>query len=570
MRKFKNLIMTMQGKNKNNLIWLYNSPCGQEKNLNFVYNNLVFYFGGTSARNSEKLLLYIDLPENIIEYNDIIDRIPCETYILHLIYPIINELSDKYVNLNKNIKEKVHFEVQNAGQCFLKRSGINFDENQKKYILKINFCVPLLNAISINAKATVKAITEILKFIELALLNIDKKELERFLDTYKHQEIIRKYLVDNKLCAFVGNGSILPRDNDNCKPLKNAIPFMSPKELEISIRLGKNMTIKGMGIPVGITIITGGGYSGKSTLLDAIEMGIYNHIPEDGREYVITVNNAFKIYAEDGRPVSNLDLTPFFKDLPTNNLVSDFSTSHASGSVSQAANVIEAIQGETQLILIDEDKSATNFLIKDNNMRLLVENDAIIPFTDRISEIYCKLNISTIMVIGGSSEFLAYADNVILMDNYKASVINDKLKKLQLKKYFLPINKVDWNIYKSIIPTITNQPFLYFKNVEIEQDKKIVLDEYSADISYLTTIISKSQLNSLLLFMEKILTNKELYKENLFEYIKKLNFYEHNENKNNINMFENSFKFYEQVRSIDILFCINRMRGVSFTNKFNQ
>ncbi len=164
----------------------------------------------------------------------------------------------------------------------------------------------------------------------------------------------------HNLCAFVANGSILPRENSTDAPMIDAIPFVSPAEMCVSIPLSDGTVMEGMGIPRGITVITGGGYSGKSTLLDAIELGIYNHIPGDGREYVLADPSALKTDAEDGRPVSHLDLSPFFNRLPGRDL-GDFSTLHASGSVPQAANIIEAVCGGTHLLLIDEDKSATNF-----------------------------------------------------------------------------------------------------------------------------------------------------------------------------------------------------------------
>lgn len=81
---------------------------------------------------------------------------------------------------------------------------------------------------------------------------------------------------------------------------------------------------------------------------------------------------ALKTDAEDGRPISNLDISPFFNYLPGKKL-DNFSTLHASGSVSQAANIIEAVCGNSKLLFIDEDKSATNFMIRDRNMRKIIK-----------------------------------------------------------------------------------------------------------------------------------------------------------------------------------------------------
>ena len=155
-----------------------------------------------------------------------------------------------------------------------------------------------------------------LEHIETALNDFERDELNLYIKTYAYQREIRKYMSGQDLCSFIANGSILPRENGTSAPMKNAIPFIAPKEMEVIIPLSDGTQMVGMGIKKGITVITGGGYSGKSTLLDAIEMGIYNHIPGDGREFVLTDSSALKMYAEDGRPVSELDLSPFFKYLP--------------------------------------------------------------------------------------------------------------------------------------------------------------------------------------------------------------------------------------------------------------
>lgn len=571
MKKFKSIMMPLQGHSKSGLIWLYTTTkeddYNNNTNLEFKYNELVFSFAGTSFKNSEKLILYIELPKGIISAFDDKETIPYETYLLYVISPIINELSKSYVNLDKNVREKAQFESQDVGQCFTKRSGIYFDTKKGKFILRINFCVPLVNAISVNAKSVVKAITEILRTIELSLKNINKDELNLFVKTYKNQRVIRKFIKENNLCSFIGNGSILPRSNGTNEPMISAIPFISPKELEVKIKLNEQEEVWGMGIPRGITVITGGGYSGKSTLLDSIEMGIYNHIPGDGREYVITDNSALKIYAEDGRPVSNINLTPFFKALPNNALLDDFTTLHASGSVSQATNIIEAINGECKLLLIDEDKSATNFMIRDKNMRLLVKNEPIIPFTDRVKELSKDVGVSTILVIGGSSEYLNYADNVILMNDYIAQIVNDETKKLNLESKDGDVVKAEWLDNRVLIPKETNQPFLYFRTLETENEKMILLDEYSSDISMQTALITKYQLNSLATLMERLLTNKEIDQEKLFTYIKEItNKLFDRQNTENL-IPDVAYRFYDDVRPIDVLCCLNRMRGVKFKYK---
>lgn len=71
-----------------------------------------------------------------------------------------------------------------------------------------------------------------------------------------------------------------------------------------------------MGIPEGVTLIVGGGFHGKSTLLQALERGVYHHIAGDGREMVITRQDAVKVRAEDGRNIEKVNISAFINNLP--------------------------------------------------------------------------------------------------------------------------------------------------------------------------------------------------------------------------------------------------------------
>ena len=564
MQNFKRIILPMQGHNKNALHWLYNTCSENEPPLIFSYSKLKFWFGGTSYRSSEKLLLYVQIPTDIIIDDMTSESIPCETFLLRLISPMINELSNFYLNTDKNIREKAQFESQSAGEYMVRRSGIRYIAKENAYVLRMNFNVPLVNALSVNAKAAIRAIKDILEHIETALNDFDRNELKLYVKVYAQQQEIRQYMNVHGLCSFVANGSVLPRENGSPAPLNNAIPFMAPKDMEIIIPLSDGTQMVGMGIKKGITVITGGGYSGKSTLLDAIEMGIYNHIPGDGREFALTDSSALKIYSEDGRPISNLDLSPFFNFLPRLVNVENFSTLHASGSVSQAANIIEAVCATCKLLLIDEDKSATNFMIRDKNMRLVVKNEPIIPFTDRVHELYCEKDVSTILVIGGSSEYLSYADTVILMEDYLPHIITEDIQKLDLPEITKNETSANWVESRRIVPKETSKPFLYFRSVETENEKKIILDEYSADITLLTALASGNQLNTLACVMERLLTDKEAGNEELLEKVDKYTEMVLTENDSSSLIPEAAQRFYEEIRPIDSFCCINRMRGLLF------
>ena len=238
----------------------------------------------------------------------------------------------------------------------------------------------------------------------------------------KKQSAIRAWLKNSDYCAFVANGSILPRAKGTDLPMPDAVPFRSAPDDEIEI-----FGVRGMGIRRGVTVITGGGYSGKSTLLDAISAGIYDHALGDGRELCITDDSAVTISAEDGRSVKHVNISPFIKWLPGGD-TRDFSTDHASGSTSQAANIMEAVECNAKLLLIDEDRSATNFMIRDRMMKALIEKEPITPFTDRVNELYKTHGVSTILVIGGSGEYLSIADKVYMMEDYLIRDVTERSK----------------------------------------------------------------------------------------------------------------------------------------------
>lgn len=485
MRRLKSILLPMQGHSKSELHWLYNTahdPHFEEKEKIFSSGNFRFWFAGTNHRNSEKLLLYIAIPASQISDNLLSEAIlPTEYYLLRYLAPLINELSQAYVNTDKSLREKAQFSAQTVNSKVVKRNGLLYDQPTNCFTLRINFNVPLLNALSVNAKSALRAIRDILDQLEKALLSLNRAELNNYSAVYIKQQYLRNYLQENNFCAFVADGSILPRSNGTDNPLPQAVPFISPANLRLTIPFLDGNSISGMGIKQGVTVITGGGYSGKSTLLDALEMGIYNHIPGDGREFCLTDASALKIYAEDGRPIQNLDLAPFFKYLPNNIKLNDFSTPHASGSVSQAANILEAVSGESKLLLIDEDQSATNFMIRDGNMRKVVKKEPIIPFTDRMRELYTEKGVSTILVIGGSSEYLNYADTVLLMDDYIIYNLTAEVKLLNLPLSKNEVTPAKWPKNRYLIPQKTNQPFVYFHTISSKNAKKIMLDELSAD-----------------------------------------------------------------------------------------
>ncbi|AKK06864.1 putative ATPase of the ABC class [Corynebacterium mustelae] len=261
-------------------------------------------------------------------------------------------------------------------------------------------------------------------------LDFDTCELAAHVALVRDQEFIRAQLARRNLVAFVGNGAVLPRrSGDSDLPLgSGAVPFVSPESLAVSVAVPSGKTVTGMGIPAGVTVIVGGGYHGKSTLLRAIERGVYNHIRGDGREWVISRADATAVRAEDGRAVTGVDISPFISNLPSGVDTRWFSTTNASGSTSQAANVMEAVAAGASTLLIDEDTSATNFMIRDSLMQQLIpaDDEPITPFAQRVRPLCKQLGVSTIVVAGGSGAFFEKADLVIAMNAYVPRDVTDQ------------------------------------------------------------------------------------------------------------------------------------------------
>ena len=318
------------------------------------------------------------------------------------------------------------------GQEILERTAIRIDPESGDISCRLHVGFPA-NGRTINSRELIKILFDHLPECVKKALYFSRSfadALEKTIFLADDQAYIRQEMEKQGLCAFVADGSVLPRKSGvSDLPMKEAVPFCSPESLKIEMKLPHKGTVQGMGIKKGVTLIVGGGYHGKSTLLKALELGVYNHIAGDGREYVITDSTAVKIRSEDGRSVHGTDISFFINNLPDGRDTKHFFSEDASGSTSQAANVIEAVESGSGLLLIDEDTCATNFMIRDALMQKVIASDKepITPFIGKIRPLAEK-GISTIMVAGSFGAYFSKADTVIQMDNYRAVDITEKAK----------------------------------------------------------------------------------------------------------------------------------------------
>ncbi len=313
--------------------------------------------------------------------------------------------------------------VDPPGQEILERSGCVLDGD----VLEIRFFVglPARGRRILGRVAETLLIQHLPRWVEEAVMFRPSlsSDLRTHVEVYEDHRFLQSLLLDRGWIAFVADGSILPRRSgveDVPLPSPPAVPWTSPPELTVTVTLPNAGEVRGTAFPRGVILIVGGGFHGKSTLLRALERGVYAHIPGDGRERVATDPTAVKIRAEDGRRVAGVALSPFIADLPGGISTRNFSTQNASGSTSQAANILEALEAGARVLLLDEDTSATNFMIRDRRMQALIARDRepITPFVDRVRELYETFGVSTVLVMGGSGDYLDVADRVVAMDAY--------------------------------------------------------------------------------------------------------------------------------------------------------
>ncbi len=454
-----------------------------------------------------KIISKLKFPKEL--YNNDIRKLALEDFIVRNFKQKIDKFSRKRGTGHSGL-----YFVEAGGQKVLKRSSSEIFNNS----IEIRFFAGLpgigrridsLTAI----KMLVEEIPSCIDVFDFKYYN--KKNVYDFVNLIEDQEYIRNNISKKKIVAFIGNNSILPRKSGvEDTPLKNGIPFKSPKSMEVEFETLHHGKIKGMGIPEGVTLIVGGGFHGKSTLLNAISHGIYNHIPGDGREWVISCKDTVKVRSEDGRFIEKVDISPFIKNLPQNKDTKKFSTENASGSTSISASIIENIEVGAKLFLIDEDTTATNFLIRDARIQKLIpkEKEPITPFIDKVQTLYKDFGISTIMVIGGSGDYLEVADKIISMENYLPFDKTEKAKKI-IKE--LPSQReIESDPYFGIIKKrIPLRKSFRAKKIKAKGKKELIFGKEVIDISYVEQIVSTSQtrcIGEIINYLSKNIFNEKI------------------------------------------------------------
>jgi predicted ABC-class ATPase len=312
-------------------------------------------------------------------------------------------------------------EIAPLGQEVLERTAVRVD-SQGGALVRLLVGLPAAGRRILGRQASALLCETLPRTMEEVLRRLDRDALRSHVEVVEDQVALRQQLEAAGLIAFLAEGSVLPRRTGaDPRPLDDARPLEVPESLAAELEAPHAGRLRGLGIRSGVTLIVGGGYHGKSTLLSALALGVYDHIPGDGREGCVTRGDAVTIRAEDGRSVRGVDLRSFISDLPMGRRTDHFDTDDASGSTSQAAAIIEALEAGARAFLIDEDTAATNFMIRDARMRRLVpkEREPITPYLDRVRQLWQERGVSSVLVVGGAGDYLDVADTVIQMDAYR-------------------------------------------------------------------------------------------------------------------------------------------------------
>ncbi len=399
------------------------------------------------------------------------------------------------------------------GQEVLERTSCRVDE--EKVEVRFTMGLPAAGRTILSRQAEEMFFGEVPKIVERFLFygNLTPAEGKNHVEVVEDHEYIRTQLGQRKWICFIANGSLLARVSGvDERPLKIAetgtmqpvVFFQSPPEMEVEVETMHRGKIRGMAVPEGVILIVGGGFHGKSTLLNAIEKGVYPHIPGDGREFVVTHPAAVKVRAEDGRAVEKVDIRPFIANLPPGKDTAEFSTENASGSTSQAANIIEALEVGAKVLLIDEDTSATNFMIRDQRMQELVSKakEPITPFIDKVRQLYQERGVSTVLVMGGSGDYFDVATRVIMMDAYLPKDVTPRVREIVQKYPTLrkPEGSGSFGRICSRFPLPASfDPQRGKRDVKIDAKglKTILYGRTAIDLSQVAQVVDESQTNAI-------------------------------------------------------------------------
>ncbi|MCF7811606.1 ABC-ATPase domain-containing protein [bacterium] len=459
--------------------------------------------------------------------------------------------------------------IAEPGQAILDRTSVVVNDDD----IEVRLCIGMpAKGRSINAElAEIMLFEELPEIVDLSLYakNLDLENLNKHVTTAEDSEFLRDGLKSADLIAFIGDGAILPRASGiDQKPLNtdNVVPFKSPESLKVSFTLPNAGAISGMGIRKGVTLIVGGGYHGKSTLLEALELGVYNHIPGDGREYCVSNLNAVKVRAASGRSIIKTNISAFINNIPHRESTSAFTTANASGSTSQAAFVIESIETGAEVLLMDEDTCAMNFMIRDKRMQELVakKHEPITSYIDKVRQLYEEHGISTILVMGGSGDYLSVSDCVIQMIEFEPFDVTKQAHTIA-ERFPTERTQEGGSKFKSSIKRFPLEGNLDPKNeygrvrISSPEVKRMIFGRETVDLSELEQLLEASQTKAIglaILYAKQYMDGKTDMKQIMLKVNEDIN-------KNGLDVLDSTLcGDIAEFRGLELAAALNRIRSL--------
>ncbi len=559
----------------------YHSIYSLLKSKRITGNGFAFYFlhvqGSPGAFPASVINLHIYPNKLTIPANHLSTekrRIACADYMVRAIYDAVNI----HTTANRGSDGSGSWQPLQMPQKVLERNLVQFNSDTVSIKLRVSLPGDRKNKL-LGYEASEMFATELPDLVDFLSTSItDHVSLKKHCDTVEDHLDLQHQLTDLGLIAFIADGSTLPRESGiSDLPLKyGAVPFVAPDSLAVTVNLKNTGPVRGMGIKKGVTTVIGGGFHGKSTLLNALKDGVYPHIPGDGREQVATINSAVSVRAEDGRSVQGVDISGFLNSLPDGKNTTYFSTNNASGSTSEAASIIESAIAGSEVLLIDEDTSATNFLIRDRIMRSLIPEEPITPLLDRTRELFEKHGISTVIVAGGSSDYLAISDSVIAMRNYHPVDMSSIAFSMDIPKPKAPEKSLQLKDYRRLKhtnfnPTYFNERLNKKVAVRIKplREKEQIL-EYGMDkidCSAISSIVDRDQvicLGYVLLTSREWLKKEELSPTCLAA---KAHSIINKQGLDTLHFEKTKHIFLARIRKVDLAAAINRIRSLALYTK---
>lgn len=533
LKNLENILKRIDGKGYK----AYNDIRGSYKFMGYALN--ILRVQGDPFASPSLFSCEIDLEEYGYDkkmYNREYRKTAFEDYVLRRIGAT---LAERKVRGSRNIKGS-DLSILYPGQEILKRSAVEIKGNILTFRFYIN--LPARGRTVLGKEAQNLIFNEVAKMLKaLKKENINTEFLKKHIEINERASMIREEIKKRDIISFVAEGAVLARKSSvDDRPMSEAVKFRSPDTMKVSLKLEDGYQIEGMGIKKGITTITGGGFHGKTTLLNAIEKGVYNHIPGDGREYVVTSYDAVKTRAEDGRSIEKVDISNFIDNLPHKKDTKKFSTENASGSTSQACNIIEALELGADTLLIDEDTSATNFMVRDRKIQELISHDKepITPFIEKVVSMKNQRDISTIIVVGGLGDYFSVSDKVLMLDEYQVIDVTERAKEID-RRYSeskILVSSDEFRLGERVLnskktPLLFSDKKCKIRGRELDE---LSINRESVDISSLEQLVENGQVLFIGEVMKKVFTGNKraslkeamdeveihLKKDNICEYLR--------------------------------------------------